>query len=72
MDVDGHVEFLSSGEEGPVGFVVIEDTGVVVVDQGADEAELLDAAGQLVGRGWWVRDAGTLSSQLYHTIMLIR
>ena len=61
MDVDGHVERLGSGEEGPVGFVVIEDAGVVVVDQGADEAELLDAAGQLVGCGWRVRDTGTLS-----------
>ena len=61
MDVDGDVERLGSGEEGPVGFVVVEDAGVVVVDQGADEAELLDAPGQLVRRGGRVRDTDTFS-----------
>ena len=56
MEVDWNVEFLGPRKKGPVGGIVIEFTLVMIVDKGADETELLDTTGQLVGRGCWVRD----------------
>ena len=55
MQIDRNVEFLCPCKQRPVGFVVIEAALIVVVDQGADKAELLDTASQLVGGGYWIR-----------------
>lgn len=56
MEIDRNVELLGSREQGPVGFVVVEAALVVIVDQGADKAKLLNTASQLVGGGRGIRD----------------
>lgn len=55
MEIDRNVEFLSSSKKRPIGFIVIETALVVIVYEGADKAQLLDAANQFVGRGYWIR-----------------
>ena len=56
MEVDWNIEFLGPRKKRPIGYVIIESTLVVIVDEGADETELLDSTSQFVGRGGWVRD----------------
>ena len=45
MKVDWNVELLGPRKKRPVGGIVIESTLVVIVDKGANKAELLDATG---------------------------
>ena len=44
MEIDRNVEFLGSSKERPVHFIVIKTALVVIVNEGADKAELLDIA----------------------------
>ena len=44
MEIDRDIEILGSSKERPVRFIVIKPALVVVVDEGADKAELLDTA----------------------------
>ena len=55
MEVDGDIEVLRARKDGPVSFIVVKTSLVVIVDECADEAKLLDTACEFLNCGGRVR-----------------